>query len=96
MPPFQVEAEWLGSLAHTVTPKTVICAHELCKEEGDGGNWEKEKVTLATRFEKEKCKSTILSQSNKLSHVSYWLILILQKNEQEMPIKSMFLSNTHK
>lgn len=37
MSPFQIEAEWLGSLGHTVIPKTVLCAHELCKKEGDRG-----------------------------------------------------------
>lgn len=38
MSPSQTEAEWLGNLAHSVTPKTVIiCAYELCKEEGESG-----------------------------------------------------------
>lgn len=71
--------------------------HELCKEEGDSGKkMEKEKVRLASRFEKEKCKSAILSWSSTLSRVSYWLTVVLQKNTQEMPVKSMFLSNTDK
>lgn len=37
MSPFQIKVEWLGSLAHTVTPKTLMCAHEFCEEEGDSG-----------------------------------------------------------
>lgn len=55
---------------------------------------EKEEVITVSGFKKEKSKSAILSQSSNHSHVSYWLILILQKNEQEMPVKSMLLSNT--
>ena len=37
MSPLQIEVEWLGSLVHTVTPKTVTCAHERREEEIDSG-----------------------------------------------------------
>lgn len=77
-------------------PKDLFVHMSSAKRKESVEKVEKEKVIITSRFKKEKCKSAILSQSSKLSHVSYWLILILQKNEQEMPVKSMFLSNTNK